>query len=93
MSVPTFRRPGAALLIAALLSAGLAAPASASPWSDAWERLVGWFAQTSLGAHWADRAPRQILGNEGVSADPNGRPAQILSDEGISINPDGVPRP
>ncbi len=93
MSVSVHRRPATALAIAALLTAGLAAPASASPWSDAWEHLAGWFARTPLGALWADRAPRQVTANEGMMVDPNGRPAQALGGQGIGIDPSGAPRP
>ncbi|MEP7010486.1 MAG: hypothetical protein ABJC13_09210 [Acidobacteriota bacterium] len=94
MSVSVHRRPAAALAIAALLTAGLAAPTSASPWSDAWEHLTGWwFARTPLGALWADGAPRQVLGNEGMMVDPSGRPAQVLSDQGMGVDPSGAPRP
>ena len=41
MSLSVPRRPAAVLAVATLLTAGLAAPASASPWSDAWSRLSG----------------------------------------------------
>ncbi len=100
MPAPTTRRPGAALAIAALLIAGLAAPASASPWSDTWEHLAGWFARTPLGALWAGPAPRQILGNEGMMVDPSGRPVQavgggtpqqVLGNQGMMVDPNGRP--
>ncbi len=100
MSVHTTRRPAVVLAVAALLTAGFAAPASASPWSDAWSRFSGWFAHSSLGALWADRAPRQVLGNEGVSINPAGRPSQaprggsprqVVGNEGVLVDPNGRP--
>jgi len=105
MSVPSTRRPGAAIAIAALLIAGLAAPASASPWSDAWSRLAGWLAGTPFGALWAeDTTPApggdgetgqstRIWQNDGAPIPPVGRPVDAESDQGVMVDPNGVPRP
>jgi hypothetical protein len=101
MSVSVHRRPAVALVFAALLTAGLAAPASASSWSDAWARLSGWFARTPLGALWAEQgatidpsgAPRQVVGNQGGGVDPNGRPIDAQSDAGIGVDPSGEQKP
>jgi len=108
MSVSVHRRPAAVLAVAALLTAGLAAPASASPWSDAWSRLTGWFALGSLWAAdettpWGDDGETGqstrggnasgIWQNDGAQISPGGKPVYILSDEGIGVDPSGVPRP
>lgn len=107
MSVSVHRRPAAVLAVAALLTAGLAAPASASPWTDAWSRLSGWF---SFGALWAaDEAmpggdgettagnrgsgAHAIWQNDGALIPPVGRPSDIQSEAGILVDPNGVPRP
>ncbi len=95
MSAPSTRRPGAALVVAALCLTGLAAPASASPWSDTLARLSGWFASTPLGALWGEdeTQPEGLWQNDGGTVPPVGKPATVLSDEGIGVDPNGVPKP
>lgn len=99
MSISATRRPAAALAVAALLSAGLAAPAGASPWSDAWAGVARWFAGTPLGALWAEQGtmvdpngvPLQAPNDEGMMVDPSGAPRQVVGNEGIMIDPNGRP--
>ncbi len=95
MSAPSTRRPVTALVIAALLTAGLAAPASASPWSDALAHLSDWFASTPPGALWGEdeAQPEGLWQNDGQTIPPIGRPIEPQGDEGIAVDPDGVPRP
>lgn len=92
MSVHITRRPAAALAVAALLSAGFAAPASASPWSDAWARLSGWFVNTPFGALWAEDDATPPTGDDGETGQSTrGGPSQVLGNEGGGVDPSGRP--
>ncbi len=95
MSAPSTRRPGAALAIFALCLAGLAAPASASPWSDALARLSGWFASPPLGTLWGGDGAQTVglFQNDGGTIPPYGRPIEPQGDQGIGVDPNGVPKP
>jgi len=113
MSVRSTRGRLTTLALALTLGLATAAPAAASPWSDLLGRLGTWFSDSAFAALWRAQHARlgpagrpnshQLISNEGVVVDPNGRPEGSMvdpngrpsrdpwmSDEGEMVDPNGV---